>query len=134
MKREVNEIIVHCTATKEGKEYSVDTIRQWHVQKGWRDIGYHFVVHLDGSVSVGRNIEWAGAHCEGHNANSIGIVYVGGCDKNGKAKDTRTEAQKMALRVLISGLKQVYKINKVSGHRDYANKACPCFDVSKENY
>ena len=133
--RTLNEIIVHCTATPEGREVSVSEIRRWHKAKGWADIGYHYVVGLDGSIHVGRPLATAGAHCAGHNANSIGVVYVGGLAKDGKtAKDTRTEAQKRSLRVLIAGLKKEFGITKVSGHRDYAAKACPSFDVHKENY
>ena len=133
MARTINEIIVHCTATKIGREVSVDELRRWHKAKGWADVGYHFVVHLDGSISVGRPIDKMGAHCEGHNQHSVGVVYVGGLGLNGKACDTRTEAQKMALRVLVAGLKKVYNITKVSGHRDYNKaKACPCFDAKNE--
>jgi N-acetylmuramoyl-L-alanine amidase len=133
--RTLNEIIVHCTATKEGQDYTVAEIRRWHKAKGWSDIGYHFVVHLDGSISFGRPLEVAGAHCMGHNSNSIGVVYVGGCAKDGKTpKDTRTKLQRDALRILIAGLKKEYGITKVSGHNEYAAKACPSFDVRKEGY
>jgi hypothetical protein len=130
--RQLNEIIVHCTATKEGDNVTSADIRRWHKAKGWSDIGYHYVVRLDGTIEEGRPLTVAGAHCVGHNADTIGVVYVGGLDKNGKAADTRTAAQKRALRILINGLKKTYNIKKVSGHRDYANKACPCFDATKE--
>ena len=92
--RKISEIIVHCAATPEGKAFTVADIDAWHRKRGFRCIGYHFVIYLDGSVHEGRAIEEVGAHCLGHNANSIGICYIGGCATNGKTpKDTRTEAQ-----------------------------------------
>ena len=95
--RKISEIIVHCAATPEGKAFTVADIDAWHKKRGFRCIGYHFVIYLDGSVHKGRAIEEVGAHCLGHNANSIGICYIGGCATNGKTpKDTRTEAQKQS--------------------------------------
>ena len=132
-RRTINEIIIHCTATPEGRECSVDEIRQWHKARGFSDIGYHYVIHLDGRVEEGRNVDIAGAHCTGHNANSIGVVYVGGCGKDGKApKDTRTEAQKSALANLLIDLRKLYPRATIHGHRDFANKACPSFDATHE--
>jgi peptidoglycan hydrolase-like protein with peptidoglycan-binding domain len=128
--RSIDEIILHCTATREGKEVSVGEIDQWHRDRGWSGIGYHFVVHLDGTVSDGRPVAKVGAHVKGHNSTSIGVVYVGGVDANGVAKDTRTAAQKDALAKLIQDLDARYSFQKLSGHNEYANKACPCFDVS----
>lgn len=128
--RKINEIILHCSATKEGQHVGVDTIRNWHMQgNGWKDIGYHFVIYLDGTVMAGRPIEQAGAHCTDHNANSIGICYVGGLDKNGKAKDTRTPQQKDALLDLVFLLMEHYNLTKenVHVHNEYAAKACPSF-------
>ena len=98
MARKINEIIVHCSATPEGKDYSVDTIRQWHLQRGFSDIGYHYVIYRDGSIHTGRYESIIGAHCAGHNANSIGVCYIGGCASDGKTpKDTRTAEQKQSL-------------------------------------
>ena len=132
-KRIINEIIIHCTATPEGRECSVTEIRRWHIQRGFSDIGYHYVIHLDGRVEEGRNVDIAGAHCTGHNANSIGVVYVGGCGKDGKTpKDTRTEAQKSALANLLLDLRKLYPKATIHGHRDFANKACPSFDATHE--
>jgi len=135
-KRSINEIIVHCTASKEGVPMTVDQIRKIHIkERGWSDIGYHYVVSLDGSVHEGRDVNVAGAHCKYHNMHSIGVVYVGGLDKNGKAKDTRTPEQKAALKKLIQQLKKIYPGVQVHGHREFANKACPCFDARVEyNY
>ncbi len=130
--RKINDIIVHCTATPEGREVTVADIDSWHKAKGWDGIGYHYVVYLDGSVHMGRPEAKTGAHCYGHNAHSIGVCYVGGLDANGKAKDTRTEEQKTGLRELIEELKSAYPKATIHGHRDYAAKECPCFDAAAE--
>ena len=131
--RKINEIIIHCSATREGQEISVDTIRQWHTKRGWSDIGYHFVIYLDGSVHEGRPLERIGAHTIGHNRNSIGVCYIGGMNKEyTKAKDTRTAAQKESLKNLLMSYKNKYKDIKIYGHRDFANKACPSFDATSE--
>ena len=132
-RRTINEIIIHCTATPEGRECSVDEIRQWHKARGFTDIGYHYVIHLDGRVENGRDVDIAGAHCTGHNTHSIGVVYVGGCAKDGKTpKDTRTDAQKASLANLLIDLRKLYPRAAIHGHRDFANKACPSFDATKE--
>lgn len=132
--RTIDEIIVHCTATPEGKDFTVRQIRDWHVKgNGWHDIGYHFVVYINGDVMPGRPIAQAGAHCTGHNARSIGVCYVGGCAADGKTpKDTRTHIQKTALRQLLKRLKAAYPKATIHGHRDFANKACPSFDATSE--
>ena len=132
-KRDIKELIVHCSATPEGKDYSVDTIRQWHLQRGFSDIGYHYIIYRDGSIHIGRDESIIGAHCTGHNTNSIGICYIGGCASDGKTpKDTRTEAQKNSLLKLLSELKKKYPKAVIHSHKDYANKACPSFDATKE--
>lgn len=132
MPRYINDIILHCTATPAGKDYSVADITNWHKQRGWRTCGYHYVVRLDGSIERGRAISQPGAHCRGHNAHSIGVAYVGGLDTDGKPADTRTEAQKHALLKLLVNLTKIYRC-RIHGHRDYnPQKACPCFDATKE--
>lgn len=132
-KRVINEIIVHCSATPEGREVSVDEITKWHKQRGFTTIGYHYVVYLDGSVHEGRSVDVSGAHCTGHNSHSIGVCYVGGLAKDGKTpKDTRTDKQREGLAWLIKSLKDVYPRAVVYGHRSFANKACPCFDAYNE--
>lgn len=133
MKRKIDEIILHCTATAEGKDYTVDDIRRWHVQgNGWKDIGYHYVIYRDGTVHVGRPLDQIGAHCTGHNAGTVGIVYVGGLSADGKtAKDTRTAAQREAMYTLCRILCDALGIKKITGHNQYAAKACPSFDVRK---
>lgn len=132
--RAINKIVVHCSATREGQDISTDTIRGWHVnQNGWSDIGYHYVVELDGKLVVGRDIAKVGSHTKGHNADSIGICYVGGVESDGTTpKDTRTDSQKLSLLNLITVLKSMYPNAKVYGHRDFSTKACPSFDAKKE--
>ena len=137
-KRYVDEIIVHCTATPEGEDFTVDQIRKMHLARGFSDIGYHYVIYRDGSVHVGRSEAVAGAHTTGHNTRSISVCYVGGCPARSdkawmnKGKDTRTQAQRVALVKLLKELRRKYPKAKIYGHRDFANKACPSFDAKKE--
>lgn len=145
-KRTITDIVIHCTATRAWQDYSADDIRRMHKAQGWADIGYHYVVRLDGTIEPGRDVDKIGAHVSGHNANSIGVVYVGGLDNQGKAKDTRTENQKNALLNLLLDLRQLYPNARISGHRDFSPdlngngtiepyewvKQCPCFDAKAE--
>lgn len=131
--RIIKEIIVHCSATPEGKDFTVLDIKKWHLERGFSDIGYHYVIYRDGSINKGRDESKIGAHCTGHNSYSIGVCYVGGVAKDGKtAKDTRTDAQKKSLLSLLRNLKMKYPQASIHSHRDYANKACPSFDATKE--
>lgn len=131
--RKINQIIIHCSDTIEGKNFTVDDIRRWHKARGWIDIGYHYVVYLDGSIHRGRSEEVVGAHCEGHNAHSIGVCYIGGKEAGTfKAKDTRTPAQKESLIRLLIDLVCRYPDAEIVGHRDLANRKCPCFDAKTE--
>lgn len=132
--RKITEIIVHCTATPEGKNISIDDIRRCHIQQnGWKDIGYHYVITLDGQIHPGRNEDDIGAHCKGHNANSIGVAFVGGLDADGKTpKDTRNAAQKTAMLRLLKRLKEKHPGAIIHSHCDFAAKACPCFNATKE--
>jgi len=132
-KRTINEIIVHCSATAEGKDFTVADITRWHKQRGFTTIGYHYVIYRDGSVHNGRDINVSGAHCVGHNTHSIGVCYIGGCKADGLSpKDTRTPAQKDALLKLLKQLRTLYPTAKIRGHRDFANKACPSFDATRQ--
>ncbi len=133
-RRTINRIIVHCTATPEGRVETVESVRRMHKAKGWADIGYHYLIGLNGERWNGRNVNLVGAHCEGYNANSIGVCYVGGCDKNMKAKDTRTDKQKTALIALLKDLRKLYPKAKIVSHRDLdrKGKACPSFDATNE--
>lgn len=132
-KRIISEIIVHCSATPEGKDYTVDDITAWHKQRGFITIGYHYVIYRDGSIKQGRDVNISGAHCTGHNTHSIGVCYIGGCAADGKTpKDTRTKKQKESLLWLLKGLKELYPKATICGHRDFAAKACPSFDATNE--
>lgn len=129
----INKIIIHCSATPENREVDIETIRGWHMnENGWSDIGYHFVVELDGTIQEGRPIDIQGAHTRGHNKNSIGICYVGGLDDHLNPKDTRNEAQKFSLEVLLFNLMDTFKGCKLYGHNEFSSKACPSFNVKKE--
>lgn len=131
--REIDRLIIHCTATKEGQNVSIETIKDWHVNgNGWTDIGYHYVIDLEGNIHTGRHEEIVGAHCKGNNSTSIGICYVGGLDANLEAKDTRTEEQKAALIDLLKVLKRKYWKAKVYGHCDFSSKACPSYNATAE--
>lgn len=131
--RYINEIIVHCSATAEGKDFTVADIKKWHLARGFSDIGYHYVIYRGGSINKGRDESKIGAHCTGHNSHSIGVCYIGGCASDGKTpKDTRTAAQKAALVRLLKELRVKYPNATIHGHREFANKACPSFDARKE--
>ncbi len=128
--RKIDKIILHCTATPEGREVTVADVTAWHKERGFRTIGYHYLVYLDGTVVRGRREEEIGAHCLGQNAGSIGVCYVGGLDSRGNPKDTRTAAQRVALRNLVEGLQRRYPHATLHGHNEFAAKACPCFKIS----
>ena len=143
--RDINLTVIHCTATKEGIDYDVIDVRKWHLDRGFKDIGYHFLIHLDGRIERGRPWDQPGAHAKGYNSNSIGIVYVGGLDYTGSPKDTRTVAQVHSLRAIVSVLKAMYPMIDVKGHRDLSvdlngdgiispsewMKSCPCFNMDE---
>lgn len=131
--RKIEKIIVHCTATPEGREVTADDVTRWHKARGFRTIGYHYLIKLDGTVQTGRPVAEVGAHCLGQNGKSIGVCYVGGIDRDSlKPKDTRTPAQRASLRRLITDLRAKYPGATLHGHREFAPKACPCFDVKTE--
>lgn len=146
MKRKIDAIIVHCSATKAGQDYTEADINRWHCAQGMGGTGYHYVIRLNGKIERGRDISLPGAHCRGWNNRSIGICYIGGLDANGKPADTRTKAQKEALYGLIKTLLREFPtLRMVMGHRDTSPdvngngviepqeyvKACPCFDVKE---
>ena len=133
MQRRINKIIVHCSDSPEGRDDTVDDIRLWHInERGWSDIGYHYVIHLDGTIHEGRPVEIQGAHAFGHNKDSIGVCYVGGADKNFKSKDTRTDKQKYSIKVLLMYLNILHPNSEVFGHRDFSTKNCPSYDAKEE--
>lgn len=145
--RDIDMIVVHCSATPEGRDFTVKDIDRWHKARGWKGIGYHYVVYRDGSVHEGRPVNEVGAHAKGYNAHSIGVCYIGGMTADGKkSKDTRTDAQKAALRTLLGQLKARYPKARIVGHRDLSPdknhngkvdpweriKDCPSFDAIPE--
>ena len=143
--RNIDSIIVHCSATKAGQDFTATDIDRWHRERGFNGIGYHYVICLDGKLEKGRDVALAGAHCKGWNERSIGICYIGGLDENGRPADTRTNAQKRVLYQIIMDLQREYNILQVLGHRDTSPdlngdgviepyeyvKACPCLDVKE---
>ena len=152
-KRKITDIVVHCTASREGQTMTVEQIRAEHRRNGWADIGYHYVIGLRGERWNGRDVDLVGAHVSGHNAHSIGIAYVGGLENRPgvpysclKAKDTRTPEQKAALLSLLMDLRKLYPSARISGHRDFSPdrdgngiltpdewvKQCPSFDAKTE--
>ena len=128
--RRIDEIVIHYTATPAGRDVTAAEIDGWHRARGWAGIGYHFVVRLDGTIERGRSVGAAGAHARGHNATTIGVCYVGG----GTGQDTRTPAQRRALRLLVGGLRDVFGPLGVAGHRDLGATLCPGFDVRAETW
>ena len=132
VKRKINEIIIHCTATEYYLPVKKTHLFKWHVvERGFKDIGYHYVIDQCGNIIRCRPVAEVGAHCKGHNSKSIGICYVGGL-KNDMPADTRTLEQKESLHQLIQGLCITFPIIKITGHDEYSNKSCPCFDAKKE--
>jgi len=150
---EIDAIVIHCSATKEGQNIKAADIDRWHREQGWAMIGYNYVIDLDGTVETGRPLTMTGAHLKekgfsgrSYNQHSIGICYVGGLDKKGRAKDTRTKKQKKAMHALVNELVMKYPIVEIIGHRDASPdtngdgkitpnewiKSCPCFDVKSE--
>ena len=130
--RTIDKIIIHCSATLPGQRVDVETITRWHKQRGFKTIGYHFFIDRSGTIHAGRPLEQQGAHCKGQNAHSIGICYEGGLNKEGKPYDTRTIMQRIAMKELVAQLQERFTEATVHGHREFANKACPCFDVKAE--
>lgn len=140
--RKIEQIVVHCSATEAGRDFRAADLDRWHRERGFAEIGYHFVIGLDGKVETGRRVEIPGAHVSGHNAYSIGICLIGGLLR-GKAAATYTDAQLDALERLLARLREQYPSATICGHRDLSPdrdgdgvvephewlKECPCFDV-----
>ena len=127
----ISYLILHCSATREGKDFKVADVDRWHRQRGWRCIGYHYVIELDGTVRKGRREGFTGAHCKGYNSRSLGICYIGGLSADDHPKDTRTPAQLQAMQDLLRFLLRKYPDALVAGHNQLAPKACPSFDVPR---
>lgn len=143
--KNISRIFIHCSATREGQDIDAAAIKRWHTSppRNWRDIGYHFVIRLDGTIERGMPENKRGIHVKGYNAGSIGVVYIGGLDAQGKSKDTRTLEQKHAMKALVGDLVKAYPGSEVLGHRDISPdldgdgviephewlKDCPCFNA-----
>ena len=128
------EIILHCAATVEGKSFTAADIEKWHKKRGFKKIGYHYVIKLDGTIEKGREEKETGAHTVNHNSKSIGIFYIGGLAKDAKTpKDTRTDKQKEAMYQLVDDVMNRYNItlNEIHGHYEFATKACPSFKIEQ---
>ena len=129
--RTIKNIVIHCSYTPKCAYFDIEDIRKWHVgDNGWSDVGYHYIVLLDGTIQKGREDKTKGAHVKGHNHNSIGVCYIGGAN----GEDTRTDEQKISLTHLIATLRRLYPDSTVLGHRDFkgVKKDCPCFDANNE--
>uniref|UniRef100_UPI003B97F95D N-acetylmuramoyl-L-alanine amidase n=1 Tax=Vibrio kanaloae TaxID=170673 RepID=UPI003B97F95D len=121
-------ITVHCSATPPEQDVHVADIRRWHKKRGWRDVGYHFVIRRNGDVELGRPLSQTGAHVKGHNKGNIGVCMVGGCNYEQQPEDNFTLAQRKALFGLVAALQEQFLISdeNVKGHKDWGvNKACP---------
>lgn len=133
--RQINRVIVHCSATPPNRIIGAEEIREWHVnERGFDDIGYHYVIRRDGRIDKGRDLDTPGAHAKGFNEDSVGICLVGGVDENGRSFSNFTRAQMDALVLLSKGLQHRYGQDvEFLGHRDLPDvaKDCPCFDVSE---
>lgn len=127
--RFINKIIVHCSATRKSQDIGVKEIALVHKKNGWNEIGYHFVIRRNGEIEEGRSLEKIGAHCKGQNKNSIGICLVGGLNEQLKPENNFTSAQFTSLRMLIQNLKIQFQEITIHGHREFAAKDCPCFEV-----
>ena len=136
--RALREIIIHCTATRpdwwwdKNPQAKVKEVTRWHIDRGWSDIGYHYLIDRDGTVVTGRPLDRTGAHVKGRNTGTVGISLFGGFGGSAgdSFADNFTDDQEQALRDLIAKLKADYpSISKISGHNQYAAKACPCFSV-----
>ena len=131
--REVKLLVVHCSATRCDKNFSVEALRRCHLARGFASIGYHFYITRDGEIHPGRPLEKVGAHCRNHNAHSIGICYEGGLDAAGRTKDTRTLEQRGSLLALLRELKKYFPKALIVGHRDLNPlKECPCYSCVEE--
>lgn len=135
--RNIDTILIHCSATPAGKDFTVADIDRWHRARGFDRVGYHYIVYRDGTYVRGRSDDNVGAHCpqEGMNRRSLSICYIGGLGMKGVPADTRTPEQRRAIVTLIRTLLYRYpSITRVCGHRDVKGvvKACPCFDAGKE--
>lgn len=133
MMREIRQIIIHCSATMPHQDIGAEQIREWHKMNGWEDIGYHYVIRINGIVEKGRPLQNPGAHARGWNGESLGICLVGGLNDDGQPDKTFNGYQLDILRDLLWYLTDRFPAAEILGHRDLpeVNKQCPCFDVKE---
>ena len=152
-KEDIDAIVIHCSATRAEQDVKAADIDKQHKERGFKMIGYHFVIDLDGTIEKGRPLTMNGAHCntkglsnKSYNSHSIGICLIGGLDKDGNPADTFTPEQMISLHKLVNELEMEYDVKEVIGHRDASPdlngdgkisknewiKACPCFDVRSQ--
>lgn len=124
-------IFVHCSATKPEMDIGVETIRMWHKQQGWLDVGYHFIIKRDGTVEEGRPVNVVGSHVKDWNSRSVGVCLVGGIDAKGKFEANFTQAQMNSLRSLLVTLLAKYEGAVLRAHHEVAPKACPSFNLKR---
>ena len=130
--RPIDKIIIHSSATQAKMDIGVEEIRKWHLKRGFRDIGYHYVIRRSGRVENGRNPNQVGAHTKGYNTGSLGICLVGGANAKMQGEDNFTPEQWRSLRNFIRILKADLKKATIHGHKEFNNTECPSFDVQKE--
>jgi N-acetyl-anhydromuramyl-L-alanine amidase AmpD len=129
--RHITKVIIHCAATKPNMDIGASDIKKWHLDRGWKDIGYHYVIRRNGDIENGIGVALAGSHTKGHNASSIGICLVGGINNKGEPENNFTKPQWATLERLVRILKVDFPHATVHGHREFAAKACPSFDVQE---
>lgn len=129
--RPIDKLIIHCAATRPSMDIGVKEIRKWHLDRGFNDIGYHYVIRRDGTVETGRPIDLVGAHVAGHNTGSHGICLVGGIDDVMNPDANFTKEQWDQLARVVRAFKAQYPNATVHGHNEFANKDCPSFDVQE---
>lgn len=130
--RPIDKLIIHCSATRPKMDIGVKEIRKWHVEdNGWADIGYHDVIRRSGNIERGRSYDKIGAHTVGQNTSSIGVCLIGGIDDNLKPEANFTDKQWKVLAQYVRAFRAEYPRATIHGHREYAAKDCPSFDVQK---
>ena len=127
MRKVTNRVIVHTTDTPPSMNIGVEEIREWHIERGFNGIGYHYVIRKNGTIEKGRDENMVGAHCKGRNWESIGIACVGGW----KGEDDRTDAQRTSLHTLCKKLYDKYSL-EFNSHSEFSKKSCPNYDAKSE--
>jgi N-acetyl-anhydromuramyl-L-alanine amidase AmpD len=120
--RKIKKAIIHCSASDIDSHDDINVIRQWHIERGFNDVGYHFFIKNNGVIEKGRDIHVVGAHCKGENTNSVGICLHG--------NKQFSNMQFMALSRLLESLVVIFPEITIHGHNEFSSKTCPNFDVT----